>query len=116
MRHMGVLGYLLLPALILLFSSRSAYAFDGTTTGVLKYVHVKTTSTTQTLVLELNGSPTLCGTSSPAVGVVPSTATAFTSMVSVATSALLAGKGVVLYADLDTSTGLCVVKQIRLNG
>jgi hypothetical protein len=107
----------LIPALALVVVSmpRTAFAYDGVVEGTLKYVHIKSNNQDQALMVELAGSPSLCGSGRPAQAYLDATALAFQQMVSVATAAHLSGRAVTLYADYNSTLGLCVLKQIRVS-
>jgi predicted kinase len=92
----------------------SASAYDGTVTGTLEYVYIKSNVSSQALMLELTGSPSLCGAGHGAQTFLAATATAFSAAVSVATAAMLAGRTVVLVSDWDAGQGICVLRQIKL--
>jgi len=88
------------------------YAYDGRVVGTISTVLVKSNVSSQTLVVQLEGLPKLCGSSQTAA-ILAEDAPAWKAVFSVALAAYVSGKKVQVTSD-DVG-GQCVIRQIRLD-
>lgn len=88
------------------------HAYDGMVMGTIKDLVVKSNISSQTLVVQLEGLPELCG-SSQTMAILAEDAPAWKAVFSVALAAYVSGKKVQVISD-DVG-GQCVIRQIRLD-